>query len=513
MALRIARGKVSNRSWGDVDKSAIWQRLKRALQEEEEGAAAAVREMYAVVKAEVNADLTQADCWGPHHEIQGDTLVLNRNGVIAAAQALAGARAEPNLTPEQRRAAARHLLRHYRELELEPPESLLEAAGQRAGGEMVRLAAEVNGEIRVQDVPVAPWVDLEALKAGDPDPLEVVVAIPAGWSKRRWYYEPQALQRIVGEVMSQGLPGYLGHQKPEDVDYEFPEPVTHWVGAIWRNGTAYVRGVIDPAADKLKRWIRARAVRTVSIFGIPTLKQVGGETHVVDFRPLSIDWTPLGRAGMPTAVVAMGEMDAITEPADLPDDEPAKGGDGMNLQELFAELRKHRVSVADVVGEMGWKPEDVVRGLGVKLEDVAPVLAGEQWSRLQASEKAIGEMAKLMGLGEAAPDKVLERVKQALEAEQKARKVQREQLLDKVIGEMVQVEAVRPLVRRLVEPKLAEDADEQKIREVVGEMLNQQDVRQALESAFGGWVPPAVTGSQRAGEQPRDGLVVRRVRI
>jgi len=88
----------------------------------------------------------------------------------------------------------------------------------------------------------------------------------------------------------------------------------------------------------------------------------------------------------------------------------------MNLQELFAELRKHRVSVAQVVGEMGWKPEDVVRGLGVKLEDVAPVVAGEQWSRLQAAEKAIGEMAKLMGLSEAAPDKVLERVKQALEA-------------------------------------------------------------------------------------------------
>lgn len=185
----------------------------------------------------------------------------------------------------------------------------------------------------------------------------------------------------------------------------------------------------------------------------------------------------------------------------------------MNLQELLAELRKHRVSVAQIVGEMGWKPEDVVRDLGVKLEDVAPVLAGEQWSKLQAAEKAIGEMAKLMGLSEAAPDKVLERVKQALEAEQKARKVQREQLLDKVIGEMVQAEAVRPLVRRLVEPKLAEDADEQKIREAVGEMLNQQDVRQALESAFGGWVPPAVTGSQRAGDQPRDGLVVRRVRI
>jgi len=31
----------------------------------------------------------------------------------------------------------------------------------------------------------------------------------------------------------------------------------------------------------------------------------------VDYKPLSIDWTPLGRAGMPTSVVAIGEMDEI----------------------------------------------------------------------------------------------------------------------------------------------------------------------------------------------------------
>ncbi|PZN07998.1 MAG: hypothetical protein DIU76_03555 [Bacillota bacterium] len=512
MALRIARDRTSNRPWGDVDKSAIWQRLKRALQEQEEGAAAAVREMYAVVKAEVNADLTQADCWGPHHEIQGDTLVLNRNGVIAAAQALAGARAEPNLTPEQRRTAARHLLRHYRELELEPPESLREAAGQGAEGETVRLSAMVSGEIRVEDVPLAPWVDLEALKAGDPDPLEVVVEIPAGRSKRGWVYTPQALQQIVGEVMSQGLPGFLGHQKPEDVDHEFPEPVTHWVGALWRDGKAYIRGVIDPAADKLKRWLRAKAVRTVSIFGVPTLRQVGGETHVVDYKPLSIDWTPLGRAGMPTAVVAMGEMDAITAPAVQPA-EPKEGGNGMGVQDLLAELRKHRPSVAQIVGEMGWKAEDVVRELGVKLEDVAPVLAGEQWSRLQAAEKAVGEMARLVGMEGADPDRVVKRVQQALEAEQAARQAQREQLLEKVVGEMVPLQAARPLVRRLVEPRLDENADEAAIRKAVGEMLQQDDVRQALEAGFAGWVPPNVPGPDGGGRPPRNGLVVRRVRI
>jgi hypothetical protein len=142
--------------------------------------------------------------------------------------------------------------------------------------------------------------------------MEVVVEIPAGKSKRGWNYKPAALQKIVGEVMANGSPGFLGHQKPEDVGNEFPTPVTHWVGAIWKNGKAYIRGVIDQSAVDLKRWIRAKTIKTVSIFGTPKLEQVKGEVQVVDYQLLSIDWTPLGRAGMPTRIVSVGEMDDFT---------------------------------------------------------------------------------------------------------------------------------------------------------------------------------------------------------
>jgi len=49
---------------------------------------------------------------------------LNRNAVYAAAAALAGARGGVKATPEEKRKAARALLRLYRELEEEPPESI-----------------------------------------------------------------------------------------------------------------------------------------------------------------------------------------------------------------------------------------------------------------------------------------------------------------------------------------------------------------------------------------------------
>lgn len=297
---------VSGRAWGDVDKSRIWQLLKQGLEEGAEGVTAAVREVYAVVKAAINKDLTQADCWGPHHEVRDDgTVVLNRAGLIFAAAALAGGRSEPNLTAEEKEKARKHLLRHYRELDMPAPESL--------AGEMVSVTARLCGEMSVEEVPVSSAVNVEALRADDDDPLEVVVEIPAGKSKRGWDYLPRALQDIVDVVNAEGLPGYEGHQDPENVDWEFRTPVTHWVGAKFQDGKAYFRGIIDKAASDLKRWIRGGIIKTVSIWGIPKLAYENGETKVIGYEPFSIDWTPPRRAGMPTRIVAVGEMDTIGE--------------------------------------------------------------------------------------------------------------------------------------------------------------------------------------------------------
>ncbi|MEW6033220.1 MAG: hypothetical protein AB1645_10220, partial [Bacillota bacterium] len=81
MKFSIKRGSPSGRSWGDVDKDRLWRLLSTGLKEGVDGAREAVREMYAVVKADIGPDLPQADCWGPHHEITEDgALVLSRGG-------------------------------------------------------------------------------------------------------------------------------------------------------------------------------------------------------------------------------------------------------------------------------------------------------------------------------------------------------------------------------------------------------------------------------------------------
>ncbi len=514
MAFKIKKGVISNKSWGSIDKSVIWQRLKAGLQDGADGAWEAVREMYAAVRADINADLTEADVFGPHHEIQQDgSIVLNRGGVLAAVQALRGARAEPNLTPEQIQQAEAHLKRHYTELDLTWPE-----------GEIILLQAALTGEIAVEDVPLAPGVDLAALKAGDPEPLEIIVEIAPGKSTRGWNYLPSTVQKIVQQVATKTVAGFLGHQKPENVEFEFPTPVTHWVGATYKDGKAYIRGVADKVAGDLKRWIKAGRVKQVSIYGVASLQEEKGETQVVDFDLMSIDWTPLDRNGMPTKIVAVGEIDSIIY----------GGVKKLNLQELLAELKKLGVNPKVVFGEMGWR-----------FEDVAGEVAGEMWAGLQAAVKAIGEMAGLFGLKDAKTEDVIRVIKDlkgasetstktigeiaqlfgldkdtktddlitaakaAREMQLKAVKEEHDKLVDRVIGEMVVAEAARPLVKMML--KIDDGADEAAIKKAVGEMLARDDVKKSLAGVFKQDVIRPQQPNQN--QLSNTGIAVRRVAI
>jgi hypothetical protein len=461
---------VSTADWGSVDKTRIRNMLVQGLEEDAEGIREAIREVYAVIRGANLEDAPSQNWVMPHHEVRDDgRIVLNRAGLIAAAAALAGARSEPNLIPQQKRQAARHLLRHYRELELEPPESLTEAVG-----EITAVQAIISGEMRVEDVPLAPWADLQALKAGDPEPMEIVVEIPAGKSKRGWNYRPEALQKIVGEVMNQGLPGFLGHQKPEDVDHQFPTPVTHWVGALWKDGKAYFRGVVDAAAKDLKRWIKAKTVRTVSIFGMPKLQQVAGETQVVDYKPLSIDWTPLGRAGMPTSIVAIGEMDEIIN---------GGGENPMSWKEHVAKLKEmlasKEVTVGQVVGEMGWNAQDI---------------AGEidaNWLKeVTGAVETLGKVKDALGVsGEMDIVKIATDAKAVLDEKAKA---ERGKLVDDVLKEKVSGEMAQALVKKMLQ--VSEDATKEQIAGEIDKLLADETVKAAI-GKFHVDKPPIIGGS------------------
>lgn len=434
----------------------------------------------------------------------------------------------------------------------------------RATGETIRLNARIAGEIQPADIPLNPEIDLAALKSGDSEPLEVVVDVPAGKSKRGWKYMPEAIKAIVGEVMSQGLSGFLGHQKAEDVDTEFPVPVTHWVGAKWDDATnkGYFRGVVDKSAADLKRWIKAKAIKNVSIFGIPKLAKVAGETQVVGYKPLSIDWTPLGRAGMPTAVVATGEMDdEIAGELDGSHEElkdalrvaaKALFGDGPDsytwVRKVFdshviLEYEKNGLSklysipygVVDDEVKLGEKTEVVEKKT---YEPVGEIYGGEDtmnWKELAAKLKTMlasgdvtlgqvvgemgisvdvlaGEMAELKvavdaadtlkkvkdALGVTGEMDILETAKKAQSAVEAQAKAAHTKLISDAVAEKVSGEMAQGLIVKMLD--VPEDATKEQVAGEIDKLLEDETVKAAI-GKFHIDKPPVVGGTGGGGNE------------
>lgn len=373
-----------------------------------------------------------------------------------------------------------------------------EENNKSVNGEINQVQAIISGEMAVSDVPLAPWANLDTLKAGDQDPLEVVVEIPAGKSKRGWNYKPGALQSIVGEIMSQGLPGFLGHQKPEDVNNQFPQPVTHWIGAKWdpMSNKAYFRGIIDKSAGDLKRWIRSNVIRTVSIFGIPKLQQTAGETQVIDYQPLSIDWTPLGRAGMQTKIAAIGEMDQILEKGGNSMGE--EGNKSMTWKELVSGLKNmlasKDVTLNQVVGEMGITTQE----LAGEMKDIKEALdAKEILGKVKEALGVTGEMDIVKVAGEA---------KKVMDEQAKAG---HEKIIDDIIKEKVTGEMAQNLIKKMLH--VADDATKEQITGEIDTLLKDKTIKDMLSAMH--IDPPTGTGNTEPNTNTNNLLIARKVSI
>lgn len=375
--------------------------------------------------------------------------------------------------------------------------TLPKAIGEMAGAtysDMIGIGAAV-GEMQltsefINSIPVAEGIDVTAITAGDDDVLEVAAVVEAGTSKRGWYYTREALQKIVGEVNSGGLPGYKGHLTEAQVNNVFVDPVTHWVGAKEiKTGVFAFRGIVDKAAGELKRWIRSRRINQVSIFGRP-IKTRGarGEVRVIDYEPISIDWTPYKRAGMPTFVVVGEQEDIVTDPGKEP--APGKGGsvdlDQASVEEITAELRKRKTGPEAILGEMSWTP-DVVMGTPafkeVGKDKVLALLPESDRKTIEAAEKVYGEVAELYKDAGESPDYV-----ELIKADNKVAGEQRTDdhstLVKKVVNEKIEGETAQALVTDLLKGELQKDASEEKIGEVIGEILERPHLKTSLKSAM-----------------------------
>jgi hypothetical protein len=181
------------------------------------------------------------------------------------------------------------------------------------------LASEISiltpAEAQTNEVPFAEGFDLEALKLVDESPVFATVKIRAsrGDQGKGPLYDEALLQKLAAQFNTKRPPGYKGHQKAEDVEWQYREPVTSWVGARYQTGAdgtgeLLVKGYVPTTAQDLRTQLKlaeagADMVNSVSIFGMREVDR--SSNRVMNFDLWSLDWTPKGRAGMETELVSV----------------------------------------------------------------------------------------------------------------------------------------------------------------------------------------------------------------
>lgn len=112
-------------------------------------------------------------------------------------------------------------------------------------------------------------------------------------NKRDW--SPDIMRSIGEQVVSKMPPGYLGHIKPADYGFDFPEPQVVWFGSsitelAGEQVRLWLKGYLLPTAQKLTTWIKSKAVNSISVYGnVSYSKDSNGIDKILNIDLKSID--------------------------------------------------------------------------------------------------------------------------------------------------------------------------------------------------------------------------------
>jgi len=320
-------------------------------------------------------------------------------------------------------------------------------------------------------VPFAPGFDLEALKQEDDDPFFATVRIRSGKGDQGVgaNYGDDILKSLADQINEKRPPGYKGHQDPEKVEWEYREPVTAWVGAAFVPnsegvGELIVKGYVPTTAPDLRTQLNlagsgADVVNSVSIFGT---RDVEGD-QVKSFDLWSLDWTPKGRAGMQTELLAVSGEQANKEEDDM----------ALTREEVIASLKADEV------------PTHLVESIQKEALD-----------GVSGRAALADEVRKILVLEENESDKVVERVTDLVVASATS---ELDEKLDTVLEDKVKAEMARAAVKDAIRPNLTMKSTDE---EIAGEITSALE-RPYIKALAGGDAMPVFSGGSGTADQDR----------
>jgi hypothetical protein len=286
---------------------------------------------------------------------------------------------------------------------------------------MAEVLATYISEMRgsFPDVPLADGVDLDAIKANDPNPMFVTLPLvhEGAKSDKGFTWKAADVRRVVSEIVTKRPEGILGHVKPEERSHRYDLPAVRWVGAILdEHGIAWGKALVtETRAKDYFRTAKATNARVgTSVYG------VRGTKGLEDMTLESIDFGHPDRLGNPSAAAVPQITSELSQEGEPPMSD--------NDNKLVSELTTQRDAAQRLVSETEGK-----------LADAQKLIA-----ELKGKETELANLGEIVAEfnGATVADKISALVAQVKAAADGERK----RAVEGVVAELVKLEELRPLV-------------------------------------------------------------------
>jgi hypothetical protein len=353
---------------------------------------------------------------------------------------------------------------------------------------------------------------LQSVIRGDDSPLFGTYVIESGWSKSKRFWGPELFDTVASEIaaaaISEPIVGYLGHIRPDDDPYEFPDIQLQWVGAkLLQSGSPTklaVKAYFLPGT-KARDYANRKLAQTVSWRGKVAQEMYEKGVRIKKFAIESIDLARPRSAGMSARLVALSsEME--TEGGEVKPEEIAA---------LSAnELRAHNPGLVQIIEADARKPlEDKVGEMETAAATVAPLTSVE-----------IPALKKALGLADDADSVTV--LKAAVDFIREQGKSVREALLDGVLktkkldGDDPSVKMARRVIVGEMHaadftPTGDKTKDEQTVVEMVNRIVDSSDELKAVVSEMEGTppTPPSTELPRGTQRELKPGMTTSGIRV
>jgi hypothetical protein len=341
---------------------------------------------------------------------------------------------------------------------------------------------------------------LENVVSGDDAPLFGTYVIESGWSKSNRFWGPELFDGVASEInqaaAAEPIVGYMGHIRPDDDPYDFPEIQLQWVGAkmlqAGHKAQLACKAYFLPGT-KARDYARRKLAKTVSWRGKVAQEMYEKGVRIKEFQIESIDLARPRAAGMSARLVALSsEMEEEGRTEVKPDEIAALSAN---------ELRAHNPALVKAIEDEARDP------LTTKIGEMETAEA-----TVKPTLDLIPDLRKLLGLEESADSVAV--ISAAISNLRERGKSLRDSILNTVLDKKLKGgdEKNRNLVRRLIVGEMNErdlkltgdsEKDEKLVSEMVNEVVSSNDDLKEIVSEMEQTPPSVPNTSQDRGNQSR----------